>query len=402
MAPNKQGNKHSNFLIKVSGSSIFSEFSEFEAVKKKIIQKVDSLYLATVQAIPSTKICYSNYEKGTGRFDIAFFFKIKVRNRESWMVNQLSSFSEELSIDAKKITDLEFSARGFNNLSFSRLIQCYETEEDSDIKWKRELIESVTVIHNYEGGDIAFLDDRSTWHKWQIVLWSWFFDSNNQVKPYDDRVIYHIVDPVGMTGKSKFIKWISWNHLTTCTKLTYAKSHQIKQSVLDSNAKLFLIDLPRTKGREENPRDLASSIEEIKSGHITSCMYGKPGLNFSDPPHVVFFSNSFLSPKLFSPDRWKIYLIDPWDKSLVAIDMLKKDEQYVNVAWPTLLPPDHFSKLKAMKKSHPLYRNWTSAMENVRFKLEEERIKKEKEDALKARQEQMMKKLDYTKDSIKT
>jgi len=372
MAPKKQANKQSNFAVRsdfvINQEQPLSKI-RLKEIKETLINAIDELYLQSVQAIPTTKLCYSGYDEENNELALVFFFKIRNRNRETWMMQQYKSLRGEFRGIDELDDEHKVSITGFNNTTFSKVVERYESEEDSRARWKRESIKSVTMTHDYGGEDIEFLDERSSWHPWQLQLWDWFFDENNQVKPFDDRVIYHIVDPVGMTGKSKFIKWVAWNNLSTCTKLTYAKSHQIKQSVLDSSAKVFFIDLPRTKGKEDNPRDLACSMEEIKSGHITSCMYGKAGLNFSDPPHVVFFSNQFLDPKLFSPDRWRTYLVNPWDKTLRLVDMLNKDEEVTNIIWHNLLPRDDVKKLNDMSKDHPLYKNWHSAMHTSQIRL---------------------------------
>lgn len=73
---------------------------------------------------------------------------------------------------------------------------------------------------------------------------------------------------------------------------------------------IYIIDLTRSKGKFDNEQDLLSVIEDLKSGFLTSPMYGRNSILMMDPPHLIISSNSEMDYSLLSHDRWKIFTIN--------------------------------------------------------------------------------------------
>jgi hypothetical protein len=164
----------------------------------------------------------------------------------------------------------------------------------------------------YKGDDIRLLDDRKSRYPWQNTLLDLFYDEEKELfKRPDDRKIYWIQDKVGATGKSKFVKWIYVNRPDEVVKITYGSPSQLKTSLINIGPKkLYFLDLPRTKGKDEDIANLMAVVEDLKNGHIVSNMYGRGLSLMMDSPHVVIFTNADCPRKKLSLDRWKVFQID--------------------------------------------------------------------------------------------
>lgn len=165
-----------------------------------------------------------------------------------------------------------------------------------------------TLRKLYRGEDLA---PMSTPLPWQSDLLSVI-----STEP-DDRTIHWVYNPRGCVGKSMLVKHLVYNELAvripTCT------ATQIKNGViLLGPARVYLVDIPRTLGKNENLEDIMSSLESVKGGLVQSMMYGIPKQLLMMPPHVFCFSNHPAPKSMASSDRWRTYTIRDKQDSLQA------------------------------------------------------------------------------------
>lgn len=163
---------------------------------------------------------------------------------------------------------------------------------------------------DYTAKDIELFKDKDNFFAWQIDLYEKIFSQDGNIKPIESRKIISIVDPIGKSGKSTFVKYLCYIR-SDFVKLSYGSSMQLRSAILNVGPKkCYLIDLPRTSGINDRKEDILSVIEELKNGHITSPMYGKYANVLMDPPIVIVFSNLFFPYDSLSADRWDCYIIN--------------------------------------------------------------------------------------------
>lgn len=150
---------------------------------------------------------------------------------------------------------------------------------------------------------------------WQQELYQLMVDVKTEKQPdhklFRDRYIIWAYDPIGGSGKSEFIKWLSIGQKQLkVKKLPISSVTQLVSAVADITKKheidVFVIDDTRTKGADTNFEDMFEVIETIKNGHVVSSMYGKYTESIFKRPMVVFFTNTEpleYATKL-SKDRW--------------------------------------------------------------------------------------------------
>lgn len=154
-------------------------------------------------------------------------------------------------------------------------------------------------LRKYLGNDLKCMETPFKWQ--QNVL------DIIRTKP-DDRTIHYLWEKDGNVGKSKLVKYLEFNNIGTTIPLGNAVA--VKYGVCsEPAARVYLIDLPRTLGRNEEASAMYSAIESIKNGFVKCSMYGKPKKLLMEPPHVFVYSN-YPPPKeknnILSADKWKI------------------------------------------------------------------------------------------------
>lgn len=77
---------------------------------------------------------------------------------------------------------------------------------------------------------------------------------------------------------------------------------------------LYIVDLARSKSKNDKEEDLLSVLEDIKSGLVTNAMYGSGKTLLIEPPHIIVSSNYVLKYELLSNDRWEVYEINSSNK----------------------------------------------------------------------------------------
>jgi hypothetical protein len=150
---------------------------------------------------------------------------------------------------------------------------------------------------------------------WQQDLYQLMVDVKTEKQPdhklFRDRYIIWAYDPIGGSGKSEFIKWLSIGQKQLkVKKLPISSVTQLVSAVADITKKheidVFVIDDTRTKGADTNFEDMFEVIETIKNGHVVSSMYGKYTESIFKRPIVVFFTNT-------QPGQYKDKLsVDRW------------------------------------------------------------------------------------------
>jgi len=212
------------------------------------------------------------------------------------------------------VSDIAELLRLDRSLVFVDRAQDYDTAKVySSAEEKRvsgSLVYSNITPVTYSENDIKLLDDKDKRYPWQNTFMHMFFDENQMdYLPSDSRTIYWIVDTIGNSGKSTFIKWLHQRYMHN-TKISFGSSTQIRTSIIEKGAKkLYFLDVPRTLGSDDSMKSIYNILEDISNGYIETAMHGNPRELVMDPPHLVVFSNIYPQKESLSLDRWKIYKI---------------------------------------------------------------------------------------------
>ena len=226
-------------------------------------------------------------------------FKTENRKRNG----QLNKFTDRKFTDLK----LDFITKGLKKVDYDEKLILLKRNKDYKILDEPE---SLVSYLNYSGKDLEIFNNERDWHSWQKQIYDELFDKNNKIKQASDRDITSIVDIQGNSGKSSFFKWLYIQNPSQIGRISYGSSSQLRSVLTRGSAKqIYIIDLPRTKGRNDNELDLLSAIEDLKTGFIINNMYGDGATLLMEPPHVIVSSNYILDRNALSKDRWKTYEI---------------------------------------------------------------------------------------------
>lgn len=121
------------------------------------------------------------------------------------------------------------------------------------------------------------------------------YKENGKLKEPDMRSIISIADFKGNSGKSSFFKYLYVKDRENVGRITYGSASQLRSaSIAMGKKKLYIIDLARSKAKDDKQEDLLSVIEDIKSGTIISPMYGKNSELIMEPPHIINIIKLFI------------------------------------------------------------------------------------------------------------
>jgi len=117
----------------------------------------------------------------------------------------------------------------------------------------------------------------------------------------DDRKIVFVVDEVGGTGKSWFIKKWLLSHLADTQVLSVGKRDDLAHTIQESK-RFFLFDLPRSQSEYLQ----YSVLEQLKDRFVFSPKYNSRTKILHHVPHVVVFMNEHPDMNKLSGDRYDI------------------------------------------------------------------------------------------------
>lgn len=125
----------------------------------------------------------------------------------------------------------------------------------------------------------------------------------------DTRTVYWYWEESGNVGKSALVKYLEWKD--KAVGLDVAKAHQLKAAAFAMGPqRAYLLDMPRTVGKDDSIRDCMCVIEALKNGRIIDVMYGRSNRLLMKPPHVICFANYPPPREMLSGDRWVVKHIE--------------------------------------------------------------------------------------------
>jgi hypothetical protein len=286
-------NKSAYFVLKLE----LSEDNRTEFYEEKISNSLDLIYNALDVSDKNNHI----YRKKDGEV-LIHFFKTNNRKRKGMVDKYCQRFLPENQrwqiIPIKQ----------------DQLNEQLNTIRKSE---KYRLQNEVLKDQEYKGEDLKVFENRETWYSWQKEIYEMFFDDNNKIKKPHDRKIHHIVCLSGNSGKSSFFKWIYFHNQEDIGRITYGTSSQIRTSLVNTGAKkLYIVDLARSKSKQDSEQDLLAAIEDLKSGVVLTSMYGSSKKLLMNPPAILISSNYVFKETGLSEDRWCVYEIKSKNKSL--------------------------------------------------------------------------------------
>lgn len=181
-------------------------------------------------------------------------------------------------------------------------LRSYCMKEDSFVNgpWTQRVI--------YRGQDVQMVETMP--FPWQREVMSIIDGDPN------DRSILWITNKSGNVGKTKLCKYLRFKN--KITRIPMGTATQIKTACIINGAhRCYVVDFPRTLGKDEKIRDVMSAIEEIKNGWVQSAMYGKNAELIMMPPHVICFANWQPDLSMMSFDMWEFYSVNSKEGALV-------------------------------------------------------------------------------------
>jgi len=216
-------------------------------------------------------------EKGesTGRRHYQGSMALEARKRKTWLLSNAQVPSSGLTLSPMSSESGSFS-------------YCTKKETRTAGPWADHPI--------YSGQDLLMMKNPLPWQQTMLDLLA---------KEPDDRTINWIWAKKGCQGKSKLVKWLKYTKqvLSIC----FGNATQLKTMVVAKGPfRAYVMDMPRTRGKEEAIEAIYSTIEAVKNGDVESAMYGKIQELMMMPPHVFVFANEPPNKALMSADRWDI------------------------------------------------------------------------------------------------
>ena len=309
----KQENQNSYFLISITLDN--SQRNEF--YKEKIDNSIDLVY-AAIGVSHEENFVFKSQNKHV------HIFKTAKRKRKG----QIVKFCERFLPEGQEFKIIA----GTKDKIYSKLYK---------LKQQNEYNLTYSQEKEYKGEDLEIFENEDNWYEWQKEFYDMIIDKKiNKIKPPHSRHIIHLVDFEGCSGKSLLFKKIQFE-FPEIGRLTYGTASQLRTGIVNMGPRsLYLIDLTRSRGKNEAEEDLLACLEDTKNGLVVSSMYGSGKHIMMLPPTIVVASNYLFDINLLSRDRWEVYEITK-NKKLGRKNALIKDER----------------KRKTKKKSEELYQD---------------------------------------------
>jgi len=303
---NQQENKSSYFVLELALTS-----SNDSAYYKNELENNVDLILSSMNV---SDICYTF--DTIDRDNILYFFKSNKRKRKG----ELAKFCQKFLPDKQ-----EYHVIGIRADEFEQEIEKLKRNKNFIL---RNEPEDPIITNEYKGLDLLRFENPKDWYPWQKQIYNTIFENKDgsiEFKKPDPRHIVSLVDKKGNSGKSSFFKWIFYKHPKNIGRIGYGSASQLRSSVVNIGKKdLYIIDLSRSKSKNDRQEDLLSVLEDLKSGLVTNAMYGSGKTLIMEPPHIVVSSNYNLDYNLLSEDRWDVFEIQ--NKKLSKIDIKRAVE----------------------------------------------------------------------------
>ena len=303
---NFQENKSSFFILEL----VIDNNKNSKFYKEQLENNVD-LILSAMQV---SDICYKFDNKN--KDNILYFFKSNKRKRRGELARYCQRYLAE---------EQEYRVEGIRSQDFEEQINRIKKNKNFLIRSEPEIIQK---NNDYKGNDLIRFENPKDWYPWQNQIYNSLFEKVEETEKFkkpDPRHILSLVDKKGNTGKSSFFKWLYYKYPKNIGRIGYGSASQLRSSVVNIGKKdLYIIDLSRSKSRNDRQEDLLSVLEDLKSGLVTNAMYGSGRTLLMEPPHIIVSSNYNLDYNLLSEDRWEVYEIS--DKKLKKVNINQNDD----------------------------------------------------------------------------
>lgn len=276
--------------------SLYLDVSE----KKDNSYYLENLTNAVDLILAGLSVVSNHYKfESISKDEIVYFFQTTQRKRKGQLVKHCERNLPE---------NQSFKADGITKFTFDNEIERMMRNKNF------KLIEKPKLFGDYSGNDIQIFNNYKNWHLWQKEVYNKIFDFSTtppSFKDPDQRKIISIVDKKGNSGKSSFFKWMYYQHAEDIGRIGYGTAAQLRSSAVNlGKKKLYIVDLARSKSKDDRQEDLLSVLEDIKSGLVTNAMFGSGKTLLMEPPHIIVSSNYVLNYELLSEDRWDVYEIN--------------------------------------------------------------------------------------------
>lgn len=281
MSTLKQENKQYNFFLRYS-------IPQTETLESSLI-KIEPFFRGFHTASNSLQV-FNNDSQSL----VCVFFKLLDRKRSSHLKKSLSQV----------YPSLQFEIIGTTQDKFSETL--YKFSESSS--WNN--IENIDRI-TYQAKDLRLFSNPKNFHPWQKTLLSYIFDNDGNFKEFNNRELLFFLDHTGNKGKSTFVKYLAWKHQDDIVRVSFGQTGQLRSALIDAGRRrVYMIDIPRTIGKNDSIQDMLVTAEELSCGMLTSPFYGKFMSSFFEPPLVIIFANNHLPYEQLSLDRWNCYEVN--------------------------------------------------------------------------------------------
>lgn len=124
----------------------------------------------------------------------------------------------------------------------------------------------------------------------------------------EDRWVNLLYDPIGGTGKSSLLKYLSWHKICQNVPPFNDVDKMMGWTCSLPPAKAYTIDMPRALEKKKL-KAFWAGIENLKTGKMHDWRY-KARERIISSPQVWVFTNRLPDYDCLSDDRWKIWMVD--------------------------------------------------------------------------------------------